>query len=168
MKNNNKITGERVERVKNRGFSSGNGGGGSRDRTGNNSKQLHEVREGLENTSSYTTLITSTDAVPVNKYKIKTFNEYQQLSKYFEQQIKIYNGIKRSLDLYMMKANEIMTEINDSDLTNIHQRNLKKIKKLFGDDSKCQEEIKKFYELQDDLKMIEEACKNATTNGIYK
>ncbi|RHZ76681.1 hypothetical protein Glove_194g140 [Diversispora epigaea] len=40
-------------------------------------------------------------------------------------------------------CHEILTEIKDSDsTTNIYQQNMEKFKKLFGDDSKCQEEIK--------------------------
>ncbi|RHZ73251.1 hypothetical protein Glove_232g184 [Diversispora epigaea] len=61
-----------------------------------------------------------------------------------------YNRMKRSLDLYVMKAIEIQTEIKDSDSTKIYYQNLEKIKKLFGNDSKSQEKIKTFYKLQDD------------------
>ncbi|RHZ87593.1 hypothetical protein Glove_33g269 [Diversispora epigaea] len=111
---------------------------------------------------------TSADIPTINKYKIETLNEYQQVYKHFEQQIVKYNKTKRSLVLYFMKANEIRTEIKDSDFTNIHQQNLEKTKKLFGDNSKCQEEIKTFYELQDDLRMISEAYNKAVLDGIYE
>ncbi|RHZ73261.1 hypothetical protein Glove_232g66 [Diversispora epigaea] len=132
-------------------------------------------RRKLKKNSSYTTKTTSADIPSINtniiernKYKIETLNEYQHLSKRFEQQIVKYNKTKRSLNLYFMKANEIQTEIKDSNSTNIHQQNLERTKKLFGDDSKCQEEIKTFYELQDDLKMISEACNKAVMDGVYE
>ncbi|RHZ59074.1 hypothetical protein Glove_365g291 [Diversispora epigaea] len=133
-------------------------------------------RRKLKRNSSYTTKTTTSADIPTsntniierNKYKIETLKEYQQLHKHFEQQIMKYNKTKRSLGLYFMKANEIRTEIKDSDFTNIHQQNLEKTKKLFGDDSKCQEEIKTFYELQDDLKMISEACNKAVMDGVYE
>ncbi|RHZ73192.1 hypothetical protein Glove_232g131 [Diversispora epigaea] len=133
-------------------------------------------RRKLKRNSSYTTKTTTFADIPSintnimehNKYKIETLNEYQQICKHFEQQTEKYNRTKRSLDLYFIKANEIRSEIKDSDFTNAHQQNLKKIKKLFGDDSKCQEEIKSFYELQNDLKMISEACNKAVMDGVYE
>ncbi|RHZ73633.1 hypothetical protein Glove_230g15 [Diversispora epigaea] len=125
-------------------------------------------RRKLERNSYTTKTTTSADIPTINKYKIETLNEYQQVNKHFEQQIVKYNKTKRSLVLYFMKANEIQMEIKDSDFTNIHQQNLEKTKKLFGDNSKCQEEIKTFYELQDDLRMISEACNKAVLDGVYE
>ncbi|RHZ59090.1 hypothetical protein Glove_365g160 [Diversispora epigaea] len=132
-------------------------------------------RRKLKKNSSDTTKTTSADIPSINtniigrnKYKIETLNDYQNLSKHFEQQIVKYNKTKRSLNLYFMKADEIRSEIKDSNFTNIHQQNLERTKKLFGDDSKCQEEIKTFYELQDDLKMISEACNKAVLDGLYE
>src|SRR6185436_7904017 len=76
--------------------------------------RILKERRKSKNTSSYTAT-TSADDVTVNKYKIETLTEYQQLSELFEQQMKTYNKIKRSLNLYVTKADEIRTEINNSD-----------------------------------------------------
>ncbi|RHZ78582.1 hypothetical protein Glove_159g27 [Diversispora epigaea] len=92
-------------------------------------KILRKCRK-LERNSYTTKTTTSADIPTINKYKIETLNEYQQVYKHFEQQIVKYNKTKRSLALYFMKANEIRTEIKDSDFKNIHQRNLEIIQRV--------------------------------------
>ncbi|RHZ88377.1 hypothetical protein Glove_23g221 [Diversispora epigaea] len=73
-------------------------------------KNLNEATANNDNSeeiiSSYTTKTISADVLSI-KYKIETLNKYQQLCKHFKQKTKKYNRIKRSLDLYIMKANEI-------------------------------------------------------------
>ncbi|CAG8799946.1 22241_t:CDS:1, partial [Dentiscutata erythropus] len=130
---------------------------------------LRERRKSKKTSANTIRTSASADsAATVNKYKIQTLTEYQQMTNHFEQQIKTYNKIKRSLNLYIMKSNEIRTEMNYSDSSNFLENNLEKVKKLFGDDSKCQEEIKTFYELQIDLKAVVEGCNKAVKDGIYE
>ncbi|RHZ87839.1 hypothetical protein Glove_29g163 [Diversispora epigaea] len=130
MKNNNKTnavsTGGRGGRGKMSGIGSSSGGNCGRQNfireLDDWEKELKKLEEEMEKDlneatankddnseeiiSSYTTKITSADVISI-KYKIEMLTKYQ---------------IKRSLDLYIMKADKILTEIKDSNLTNIWKK----------------------------------------------
>ncbi|RHZ77351.1 hypothetical protein Glove_180g80 [Diversispora epigaea] len=101
-----------------------------------------------------------------NKYRVETLNSYRELYSHFNHQVKIYEEIDASLIQYVSKAKEILTEIHNARSSMVHERKLEKVINMFGESSKCQEEIKTFYELQDDLKKVIEECNRAAKEGV--